>query len=447
MGRGKRTLGQPSRARVALAKGAASLGAALARASKTRARVQRNRRSRTRSGSILSMPTTQRVANRRDITSYVAGTKQGFNSHFETIDCENIDVRVDHTGQVYLSTLGLSVTAISGQDRNWDLHPISDIDAFQLHNNPFGPQISNLANSYSKYRVHNLEATYIGYNNTVDGAFVMGIFSDPALVISTSAQLQGIQCKVCGPYAPLAQPPMIKFDFNAFYKNRGQTLPWLWVKRSGPTSMTTAEMRENFPGTLVVHERTSPTIAGSGAVVDSVLGTIRLRGLIEFCELVGSSGTIFGSQPGASDPEPPASLRIDGLDTSAVAAAPIASALSSATLSTVDHLDAGALITTTSAIAFGRVSGESGDGNYHLTMSWTAVVGASAGPPVPAIANTGASVLTISGSATSSVAPYELGLLFSVTGSTGNTTNFSTLTFTGPTGMTAGTCHILIARA
>jgi len=430
-----------------IAKAAAALGVAAAKANRRRVKstIQKRINSR-RSGSLTSLP-LRSLSGIKPTNSYsiVGSSGQSFKTHFEPLDADAVQLRTDHNGLLYIASGAATTypTTSAVQDSNWDFHPVADSTPHLLHLRPFGDAISNLGASYTKYRIHSVTATYHGGNNLIQNLFTLGMFSDPALIIANYQQMQALQVKQNYPYAPLANPPSITFDFNKHYAMRGSTLPWMSMKRNNAALVS--DLRQEYQGTLCVTPLDTPSyVSSSGTVtpiVDGVLGTIRLRGLIEFCELtpVQNSSSSSGLVSDSSAPTP--SFTLEGQDTSATAAAPLASAITNAKLHIVSDLDLGMAVPDTSHIRFGQILAQPGNANYQLDMSWTNTVGVTAAPPVPAIINTGTGVLVITASASSALAPYDLSIQFNVSGTDGTSTNYCALTFTGPTGMTAGTCH------
>jgi len=162
----------------------------------------------------------------------------------------------------------------------WDFDPNAVNGGYSI----FGPQIQNLSNSFRRYRLRSLFLEWIPAQGSSTSAIIgLGSSSDGAGFQSSDGTLSTMTTLNGSRVANAS----LGFPFKANYVR-----DWLYVSDSSTSSAGT--FRSQAAGVLYLG-----TTGASGIAVNTLVGMIRARGIIEFADLSNSPAITS-----THDPEP-----------------------------------------------------------------------------------------------------------------------------------------------
>jgi len=151
----------------------------------------------------------------------------------------------------------------------WDFDPNAVNGGYSI----FGPQIQNLSNSFRRYRIRSLFLDWIPAQGSGTSAIIgLGSSSDGAGFQSSDGTLSTMTTLNGSRVANAS----LGFSFKANFVR-----DWLYVSDSATSSAGT--FRTQAAGVLYLG-----TTGASGIAVNSLVGMIRARGIIEFADLSNS---------------------------------------------------------------------------------------------------------------------------------------------------------------
>lgn len=277
----------------------------------------------------------------------------------------------------------------------------------------FGPNVSNLARTFSKWRLKTLHINYEPFvSSSTSGALAFGYQGDPFTDFSNTFSNVGalIGAKSTSVWQPMSMSPRVP-----------QRQLYTLINSDPAASISAANQRDWAAGALCV--------AGRGLGNNLTYGTLRLSGVIEFSDPQGQT-TSGSSDLLATGPD----YRALMFGNTATAAAPFGSPAVSGANATITGTLPPYVSFNATQIAF---SAATIPGVYTLKIWWTQTSGViTAAANYTAVSNVGA----INTPSFSAAPPYSSIISFGTLAGPGF------ISFTGPTGMTSGNVNLELTR-
>lgn len=363
---------------------------------------------------------TKKVMNVAPVSRvYTHTTNNVHPIHPEYIDSGILFVKTDTNGTPYFATSSSVLPGVaSAANYNCDLHPIGNNIGSQAQ--IFGPQIANLAASYTFWKLVNLVAHFeTAVTTGTAGYLALGYQPDSAAQLQSYIAISSSSCSTSGPL----------WSQGKMTLNLTRHLPGLWHTVNRASSDNSAMQRQDFSGAIAVG-------APIALPVSSLIGCIRFTGLIHFRELIlPLTLTVDGSQP--SNPAP-ITGNYFSTDLSATKANPFPA-------SGTSNLPPAITLNSLHYIRFGAAADGSA-GIWQLRLTATDVAGTITAGYAASANNVGTGTMSVLSSSISSAAPYSAQFIVAMNGADGTISNFSYLSITGPDNMTAGNTQFTITK-